>query len=150
MALDQALVAQKAELERMDFKILQAEDESLIAGRRSFYWDCLLTFINYTVFVQRVTTLSAEMILGDRDRLISESKRLNRSALMRGFQSGNAILVVYIADRVDFDAQVLCERQGRLAFAQFYVPAALDLSRNTAFSIQKNPIFGAIYYPKFR
>jgi len=65
-------------------------------------------------------------------------------------QSGNAILVVYVADRVQPDAQNLCERQGKLGFAEFYVPAALDLERNAAFLIQKTPVWGAIYYSKFR
>lgn len=148
--LDQSFIAQQAELERLGFKILEAERNTLIASRRSFYWDCILTFVNYTVFVQRVTTLSAEMILSDRDRLISESKQINRSSLPRGMQSGNAVLVVYVADRVNPDAQELCERQGRLGFAQFYVPAALDLNQNAAFLIRKTPIWGAVYYSKFR
>ncbi|MGG6269555.1 hypothetical protein ACQ4M3_33035 [Leptolyngbya sp. AN03gr2] len=150
MTLDSSLIAQQAELERLDFQILQADQDRIIASRRSFYWECLLTFVNYTVFVQRVRSLSAEMILNDRDRLIPESKQLNQSSIPRGLQSGNAILVVYVADRVEPDAQKLCERQGKLGFAEFYVPAALDLEGNAAFLIQKTPAWGAIYYCKFR
>lgn len=150
MTLNSSLVAQKAELERLDFQILQADQDRIVARRRSFYWECFLTFVNYTIFVQRVKSLSAETILHDRDRLIPESKELNRSRLPRGMQSGNAILVVYVADRVQPDAQKLCERQGKLGFAEFYVPAALDLEQNAAFLIQKTPAWGAIYYGKFR
>ncbi|BAU10881.1 hypothetical protein LEP3755_13730 [Leptolyngbya sp. NIES-3755] len=150
MTLDPSLIAQKAELERLDFKILQADQDRIVASRRSFYWECLFTYVNYTIFVQRVNELSLERMMNDRDRLIPESKELNRSRLPRGMQSGNAILVVYVADRVQPDAQKLCERQGKLGFAEFYVPAALDLERNAAFLIQKTPAWGAIYYCKFR
>jgi len=150
MTLDPSLIAQKAELERLDFKILEADHDRIVASRRSFYWECLLTYLNYTIFVQRVNELSLERMMNDRDRLIPESKELNRSRLPRGMQSGNAILVVYIADRVQPDAQNLCERQGKLGFAEFYVPAALDLKQNAAFLIQKTPAWGAIYYSKFR
>lgn len=150
MALDPSLIGQQAELERLGFQILQVEPNRIIASRRSFYWECLLTFVNYTIFVQRVDKVSAAMILNDRDRLIPESKQVNRSPIPRGLQSGNAVLVVYVGDRVEPDAQELCERQGKLGFAEFYVPAAFDLERNAAFLIRKTPVWGAIYYSKFR
>ncbi|GAP98419.1 hypothetical protein [Leptolyngbya sp. NIES-2104] len=150
MTLDPSLIGQQAELERLGFQILQAEQDRIVAGRRSFYWECFLTYVNYTIFVQRVDKLSAAMMMNDRDRLIPESKQVNLSPIPRGLQSGNAVLVVYVADRVEPDAQELCERQGKLGFAEFYVPAALDLERNTGFLIQKTPAWGAVYYPRFR
>ncbi|MBE9012633.1 hypothetical protein IQ250_20750 [Pseudanabaenaceae cyanobacterium LEGE 13415] len=150
MTLDPSLIGQKAELERLGFQILQEEPNRIIASRRSFYWECLLTYVNYTLFVQRVNELSAEMMISDRDRFIPESKQVNLSPIPRGLQSGNAVLVVYVADRVKPDAQKMCERQGKLKFAEFYIPAALDLERNVAFLIRKTPAWGAIYYPKFK
>ncbi len=150
MALDQSFIARQAELQRLGFQVLQADYEKLIASRRSFYWDCLLTWMNYTVFLRRVTTLSAQLIDLDRPQLKSEAKQLNRSPLPRGFQSGNAILVVYLADQVEHEAQKICEQSRRLEFAQFYVPAAIDLSNGATYFVRHTPMWGAVYYGKFR
>jgi len=150
MPLDQCLVTRQAELERLGFQVLQVEPETLIAGRRSFYWDCMFTFVNYTVFVRRVTALSVQMLESERTQFLLRSKTLNPSSIPPGFQSGNAVLVVYIADQVDIDAQLFCEHQVRLGFAQFYIPAVLDLSRESAFLLRHTPLWGAVYYSKFR
>jgi hypothetical protein len=146
MSLDQSLVTRRAELERLGFQVLQVEPETLIAGRRSFYWDCIFTYVNYTVFVRRVTALSVQMLESERTQFLLRSKTLNPSS----FQYGNAVLVVYIADQVDIDAQLFCEHQIRLRFAQFYIPAALDLSCESTFLLRRTPLLGGVYYSKFR
>ena len=109
MTLDRSLLPQQAELRRLNFQFLRAETTTIIAGRHSFHWDCIFTFITYTVFVKRVATLSAQMVEGDRPKFLSEAKSLNPSWLPRGLQAGDAVLVVYIADWVDVDAQLLCK-----------------------------------------
>lgn len=150
MSLNDSLVAQRTELERLGFQVLHIEHETLIAGRRSFYWECLFTLVNYTVFVRRVTTLSSQMMESDRSEYLLQAKRLNPSGLPRGLQAGNAVLIAYIADQVDADAQLLCEPNFRRYFAQFYIRAALDLGSNTTFLFKKKPFWGALYYSKFR
>lgn len=62
MPLNDSLIAYKNELERLGFQVLYIEHETLVAGRRSFYWECLFTLVNYTVFVRRVTTLSKQLM----------------------------------------------------------------------------------------
>jgi hypothetical protein len=149
MPTDQSLLSQQYELKRLNFRILQVEPKSLVASRRSFYWDCFFTLINYTVFVQRVKVLSVQVIESDRLKFLAISKKLNPSFLPKGFQSGDAILVIYIADQVDVNAQLLCESNPRIEFAHFYIPAALDLSRKTTFFAKCMPIWGRVYYRKF-
>lgn len=150
MPLDQSLVARQAELKRLGFQLLHIEPKILIASRRSFYWDCMFTFVNYTVFVKRVETLSVQIMERDRPQFLSQAKELNPPKLPRGLQSGNAILIVYIADQVDSDAQQQCNKHLKLDFAQFYIPAALDLNCGTPFLFRKTPFWGAVYYIKFR
>jgi hypothetical protein len=146
----EGLVAQEYELKRLNFEILQLEPEAIVARRRSFYWDCGFCFINYIVFVRKVPTLSAQIIESDRPRFLTISKNLNPSALPKGLQSGNAILVIYIADYVDAEAQVACEGNIKLEFAQFYIPSALDLSREATFLVRRDPYWGRVFYGKFR
>jgi len=150
MRLPFSLQAQQAELKRLNFEILQVEPEFIIAKRKTFYWDCIFTFINYTVFIQKVTTLSAQTIESDRPKFLAIAQNLNPTFLPRGIQSGNTILVIYIADYVDAEAQVACESNIKLEFAQFYLPSALDLSRGATFLVKRNPYWGKIYYGKFR
>lgn len=78
-----------------------------------------------------------------------QAKHLIPSGLPRGLQAGNAVLVAYIADRVDADAQLLCERNFCRYFAQFYVLAALDLSSNATFLFKNKPFWSVLYYSKF-
>lgn len=150
MSLDQSLAIRQSELAQLGFQILAVEPTTLVAKRRTFYWDCIFTFVNYTVFVRRVTQLSGQMIEDERLQLLSRSNALNPSALPRGFQSGNAILVVYIADQVDIEAQRLCQSKARLEFAQFYLNGALDLSTESTYFIRHTPLWGGVYYSKFR
>lgn len=150
MLLDQDLLARQAELEQLGFKVLQVEPDQIVAGRSSFYWDCIFTMMNYTVFVRRVTTLSEQIIKGDRPQLLTSAKTLNQSALPRGFQSGNAILVVYLADEIEHEAQSLCKSGARLSFAQFYLPAAVNVTSKATFVVNHTPPWGAVYYCKFR
>ncbi len=140
---------QVQELQQLGFEILRTEPLILIAKRRTFYWECFLTFVNYTMFVRRVERLSAAMILEEREKFLNQSKALNRSKLPRGIQSGNAILVAYIADRVDEDAQRLCEYNSKKYFAQFYQTAALNTQTSQTYLLKKTPLWGAVYFGKF-
>lgn len=149
MPADHPLWAQQQELECLNFRILEVMPDSIIAARRTFNWDCLFTWVNYTVFVRHVSILTAQVIETDQISLMQKAQQSNRSPLPRGFQSGNSVLVVYIADQVDLEAQQLCRQRTKLQFAQFYLPAAIDSNQQT-YLLQKTPLWGFIYYKKFR
>ncbi|WP_299411396.1 hypothetical protein [Acaryochloris sp. IP29b_bin.148] len=149
MTADHPLSAQQQELSCLGFRVLEVMPDTIIAARRTFNWECLLTWVNYTVFVRRVPLLNAQVMATDQLTLMQQAQKANQSPLPRGFQSGNAVLVAYIADQVDLEARQLCQRKTKIRFAQFYVPAALDQDRQI-YLIQKTPLWGFIYYVKFR
>ncbi|MFO1518708.1 MAG: hypothetical protein U1F57_03440 [bacterium] len=145
-----ALETQRVELEKLGFKIVQQTEDSLAATRKKWHWDCLFTRISYVVFVYRVSRLTAERVESDRIRLVEEGKKLDTSFLPRGFQKGVAVLVLYVADEIDEAARVLIETKPKVRFAFFYLPSAFDQKRQTAVYLKDNPIWGWLYYPKFR
>lgn len=149
MTAEHPLSAQQQELACLNFRILEVTPDSVIAARRTFNWDCLFTWVNYTVFIRRVSCLTAQVMEADQVTLMQKAQQSNQSPLPRGFQSGNAVLVVYVADQVDLEAQQLCQRRTKIRFAQFYLPAALDQDQQT-YLIRKTPLWGFIYYTKFR
>ncbi|PZD72267.1 hypothetical protein C1752_03854 [Acaryochloris thomasi RCC1774] len=144
------LDAQRSELERFNFEIVKDEPETLIALRQKWYPDCLLTKMTYVVFVRKVQHLSVDMMEADREQLQANAKQLNPSLLPRGFQAGVAVITIYIAERVDFEAQSLCKRKPKIRFAWFYLPAALEQSSSKVFYLKETPIWGFLYYGKFR
>lgn len=145
-----ALEQQRRELERFNFQIAKEEPDRLIALKQKWYPDCLVTKMTYVVFVRQVPHLTADMIEADRNQLQAEAKQLNPSMLPRGFQAGVAVITLYIADRVDFEAQSLCKRKPKIRFAWFYLPAALEQSTGTQCYLKETPLWGFIYYSKFR
>lgn len=152
MTSEPFLPEQQAELERLGFKTLKTEPGMLImASGKFFYWDCILTFINYTVFVRQVEVLSAAVMEGDRTQFQTLAQSENPSFLPRGMQSGNAVLTVYIANTVDTDAQQICQNPRSISgFAKFYLAGALDATTGQQYYSTKSPMVGAVYYGKFR
>lgn len=145
-----SLEAQRSQLQRFDFEIVKDEPDTLIALRQKWYPDCLLTKMTYVVFVRKVPHLSVDMMEADRNQLQTDAKKLNPSLLPRGFQAGVAVITIYIADRVDFEAQSLCKQKPKIRFAWFYLPAALEQSSSKVFYLKETPIWGFLYYSKFR
>ncbi|MEO0807683.1 MAG: hypothetical protein AAFY33_15405 [Cyanobacteria bacterium J06643_4] len=152
MTSESFLPEQQAELDRLGFKTLKTEPGTLVmASGKFFYWDCILTFMNYTVFVRQVEVLSAAVMESDRTRFQALAQAENPSFLPRGMQSGNAVLSVYIANTVDTDAQQICQKPRSISgFAKFYLAGALDTTTGQQYYSTKSPMVGAVYYGKFR
>jgi hypothetical protein len=145
-----SLEAQRQELQRFNFQIVKDQPDTLIALRQKWYWDCVLTKITSVVFVRQVQDLSVEMIDTDRTRLEADAKQLNPSLLPRGFQAGVSVVTIYIADRVEFEAQSRLKQKPKIRFAWFYLPAALERSTGKLCYLKETPLWGFIYYSKFR
>ncbi len=145
-----SLELQRQELERFGFQLVKDGSDTLIALRQKWYPDCLLTKMTYVVFVRQLQHLSADMIEADRTQLQAEAKQLNPSLLPRGFQAGVSVITIYIADQVDFEAQSICKSKPKIRFAWFYLPAALEQSTGKLCYLKETPLWGFVYYSKFR
>ena len=149
-SLPPELASRKAELERQGFTILAEGPVLVTAGRGRWYWDCAMTKLVYTVFVRRVPVLDETTYFADRVKLEEEAASLDASALPRGFQKGNAVIVLYVADRVDPEVLERIEHKPERGFAKFHFPVVLDLSTGRGTYLESTPHWGSLYYPKFR
>lgn len=145
-----SLDPQRQELERLGFGIAAAEDDTLVAVRRKWHLDCILTRITYVVFVRYVDHLTAAVIEQDRITLEQRARTLDTSLLPRGFQKGVAVLTAYVAGQVDEDARRLCETKPKTRFAFFYLPGVLDATTGYVHYLTGTPAWGALYFSKFR
>lgn len=147
---DDALARVQDELRRMGFAIKDVAEDSLVATRQKWHWDCLATKLTYVVFVRRVATVNALLIESDRRDLEQRASQLDPSRLPRGFQKGVAVLTAYLADEALPDARELCDEKPKVKFAFFYVPGVRDLAEHDAHFVRSTPAWGALYYGKFR
>lgn len=145
-----SLETQREELARLGFRIVEQNEESIVATTRRFHWECMFTGVTYVVFVRRVEELTPSVIEADREALQARATALDPSALPRGLQKGVAVITAYVADRVSPEARALCEKKPKARFAFFYLPAALDRSTGLAHYLRSTPAWGAIYFSKFR
>lgn len=145
-----SLETQRQELTRLGFKIVEQKDDSLVATTRRFHWECVFTSVSYVVFVKRVAELTPVVIEEDRAALQERAKALDPSVLPRGFQKGVAVITAYVADRVTPEARAICEQKPKVRFAFFYLPAVLDQATGSAHYLRSTPLWGAMYFSKFR
>jgi hypothetical protein len=145
-----SLEQQKTELEGQGFKIVEESPETLVAVRQRWHWDCVFSKLTAVVFVRRVGTLTTTQLETDRAELEARAKNLDPSILPRGFQKGTAVLTAYIADQIEEGARALCEQKPRVRFAWFYLPGVLNLATGQAHFLRTTPLWGAIFFGKFR
>lgn len=141
---------QKQELQNLGFRILQESPDKIIATRKQWYWDCMFTRMSQFIFIQKVDKLTRERIESDRNNLEAEARKIDDSLLPRGFQKGNAVFSLYFADEMDEAAKSFCHSSPAIRFAHFYLPAAYERKSNALYFIQHTPMWGYIFYPKFR
>lgn len=147
---DRLLIEQQDELKRLEFEILKIDPGTLVTAKgRLFYWDYFFRSVDYTVFAKRVVVLSTQMMERDRRQFEALDEELNPQ---RWFISGfgrHRLLVVYISDSINTDAQQLCaKKRDHRIFNHSYFLGALDLSNNTKIFAQSTPIIGRVYYTK--
>ena len=146
MFLDSA----RAELVRMGYSVVQESENEVVGVRSKWAWDAAATKISNIVFLRATGPLSAEHIAGETARMFQEAGELDPSALPRGFQKARNVIAFYSADRVDSDAQVFCGQNQPMRFAAQYFPVALDRSTGQTYYFQGTPLWGAVYFSKFR
>ena len=144
------LETQLTELDRLGFKIVSRRDKQAIAVRQKWHWDCMATRLTYIVFIRAVDELTRLEIDTDREELLSKASELDPSILPRGFQKGTAVIAAYVAAKVRPDAREQCTAKQRWRFAFFYFPAACEESSDTTFYLKETPLWGALYFGKFR
>lgn len=144
------LHAARTELERIGFRIAKDEAESVIAVRSKFHWDCMFTKVTYVVFARHVANLDPATLDADRARLETEGRSLDPSMLPRGLQKGTAVLTAYYADAITPEAVTQLDQKPKVRFAFFYMPGARQCETHPAHFIRSTPMWGALYYSKFR
>jgi len=145
-----ALETQLTELDRLGFKIVMRCGDRVIGVRQKWHWDCIATKLTYIVFIRAVDELTRADIDMDREDLLSRARELDPSILPRGFQKGTAVIVAYIATKVHADAREQCTTKQKRRFAFFYFPAAREAFSDTTFYLKETPLWGAVYFGKFR
>lgn len=144
------LEAQRTELEQLGYDVVSETDDELIGVRSKWHGDCLATKLTSVALVRRVGVLTTDEIEADRERMRREARSIDPSRLPRGFQKGIAVLPIYLADRVLEDAKQWLTRKPRIRFAFFHVPSAWDGATGESHFVRRTPIWGALYYGKFR
>lgn len=144
------LDGQVAELQRLGFAIVSRSEYEVVATRRRWCWDCFATNITFVVFLKATGPLSAAHIAGETGQLLSRARDLDTGGLPIGLQHGRAVFPVYIADRVEPDAQSLCSVAQPGRFSEMSFPAALDRSTGQAYYLRSTALWGAIYFVKLR
>ena len=144
------LDSRRAELERLGFKIIPSSN-GVIGARGKFYWDCGFTKLNVVVFVRQVELLDEATFESLKDEINEISKGVSTTVLPRGFQSGQAVVGVFIADQFDEALKHrLASSRSRGSFAKTFFPILIDAKSESASYYQKTPLVGGVYYGKFR
>ena len=75
----------------------------------------------------------------------------NYTGWPRGFQSGLGVIAVSISNNIDQDAIRYCkELKSGKKWAAFMIPVAVCSSMNQIYCFEKNPTWGAFYFPYFK
>jgi hypothetical protein len=140
---------QVAELQRLGFAIESRSDSEVVATRRKWYWDCLVTNLTVVVFLKATTgVLSWSQITDETDELLARARELDAGA--PALQHGVAAFPVYVADRVDPEVQYYFDSRRPSHWGAMSFPAALDRSTGQAYFRRKTPFWGGVYFAKFR
>ena len=141
---------QVAELQRLGFDVVSRSESEVVATRGKWYWDCTFTHLRLVVFLEATGTLRAADIAGREDDRVAQAEALDPRSAFTNLQHGRAILQVYVAERVEPDAQVLCESTRDVRMSVICFPAALDRSTGKAYFRRKGRFWGGIYMVKLR
>ena len=139
---------QVAELERLGFAIVSRSGDQVVATRRTWYWECFPPHVTSVVFLRATGPLSASHIWGETDQLLARARQLDTRGLFRV----RGVLQAYVAERVEPDAQRLCNTAQPVGWNSLAFTAALDRSTGEAFFVRKTPLIGGggMHVPKLR
>ena len=125
---------------------------SFIGYEKKFKWSWMATQLNTFVVTtdfgdEQITTAIIEKHL----TASFDFARSNYSGWPRGLQSGMGVICVLISNNVDEAAKDYCLRllSGK-KWAGFSIPVIYNSQSNELYRFQKNPMWGAIYYPHFK
>jgi len=125
---------------------------TVIGYEKKFKWSWMATQLNTFVVV---TDFGDETITtGIIEKHLTESfnfAKKNYTGWPRGLQSGLGVISILISTGIDENAKEYCRKlKSGKKWAGFSIPVAVNASTHEMFSFEKNPMWGAIYYPYFR
>ncbi len=107
--------------------------------------------MNAVVFVREVDHLDHDAFENVKDELDEESKNHTSTLLPRGFQSGQAVVAVFIAQSISPSLkEEISSKRSKGAFAKLFFPVVIDAKSGEATYFDKTPFVGGVYYPKLR
>jgi hypothetical protein len=143
------LEQRRAELERMGFKIVYEDSQSVIGTRAKWHWDCFFVKLTTVAWVKRVPEVSAQTMEADKQWLKANAARLDPSALPIGFQKGRCAAIVYLADRAWDDAKARAGATPAMEFGAIFLTAIRE-STGEVHAFTGTPLWGAALYPKIK
>ena len=141
---------QRTELERMGYAIVSATESDLVAVRSRRCWDGLATKLTAVVFVRSLPSLTGAEIQADAARMLAAAKDVDPSRLPQGLLKNRAAIAVYLAGTVEPEARQICASPQPVRLPSLFYPATLERSSGTAYYSKATPLWGGVFYAKFR
>lgn len=125
---------------------------TVIGYEKKFRWAWMATQLNTFIVVtdygdEPVTVKEIEEHLTKS----FEFAKANYKGWPRGLQSGLGVISVFITSNADEEAIAYCKQlKSGKKWAGFSIPVIIDLGNKKLHKFDKNPMWGAIYYPHFK
>jgi hypothetical protein len=125
---------------------------TVIAYQKKFKWTWMATQLNTFVVA---TDFGSEQItvkeIEDHLTKSFEFAKKNYKGWPRGLQSGLGVISILISSNVTPAAIAYCkELKSGKKWAGFSIPVIVDLENKKLHRFDRNPLWGAIYYPHFK
>ncbi len=137
--------------------ILYSEDPilnkpSVIGYEKKFRWGWMATQLNTFIVA---TDIGSEPITSELiEKHLTESFNYTKqhyTGWPRGFQSGLGVIAILISSNIDEPSKTYCrELKSGKKWAGFSIPVVINSETNEVFAFERNPVWGAIYYPHFK
>lgn len=125
---------------------------TMIGYEKKFRWAWMATQLN--TFVVASDFGSDEVSVETIEKHLNEAfpyAKKNYKGWPRGLQSGMGVISIIISSNLTDSAKEYCHKLATgKKWAGFTIPVVIDGNTGEIHSFDKNPMWGAIYYPHFR
>ncbi len=127
-------------------------NQSVIGYEKKFKWSWVATQLN--TFIVITDLGDQEINKSIIEQHLSESfkfSKQNYKGWPRGLQSAVGVISVLISTNITEEAKEYCRKlKSGKKWAGFSIPVVYNSETKETFKFEKNPMWGAIYYPHFK